>query len=398
LTLDGAVALGDEIAERAPAWRAAAEEAIGQLGPDTRTVVTATGDDGSPSALALQLIFVEGANDFWDTLHDAAMGRGRPALRATRTLFELQLDALDVAGSPALAERWRDHLPVADVAEGRLTRVERHLSGDIQRAVRRRMRHLRKRGARELATAQSRWGKGFGARWHPQTLRDRADAHSLLADYEGLYRFASVPSHGSRAGMRGLERTIQKAVVVRSGPAVTLAPYAVLYATEAMRVIARTTANLVDLDISRLLGASDHLDAVWPEFYEAMIRLDDELWPTEPPPRAGALFVVQPEGDGHWYEYASDTYVARAARTHEADLFDEQGDPFHAFVDKVLLVHQGPRRVGIVLEEARVRAPGAGPWLPVRDLLDLAPITITPSGHVRVPASFLDPAAQETVT
>lgn len=50
--------------------------------------------------------------------------------------------------------------------------------------------------------------------------------------------------------------------------------------------------------------------------------------------------------------------------------------------------------MGIVLEEARVKVPGAGPWRPVRDLLDMAPITITPAGHVRVPADLLDPSAE----
>lgn len=396
LTLDGAVALGEEIARRAPGWRAAAEEAVTQLGADTRSVVDATADDGSPPALALQLIFVEAANDFWDTLHDAAAGRGRPALRATRTLIELQLDALDVASNTTLAERWHDHLPVADVAEGSLTRVERHLAGDTRRTVGRRMSHLRKRGEREVAKARARWGKGFGARWHPQDLRSRAAARGLADDYEGLYRLASAPTHGSRAGLRGLERTIDKSLVVRSGPAVALAPYAVLYATEAMRTIARTTADLVGLDIPRLMGAFNRLDAAWPDFYETVIRFDDELWPTDPPPRAGALFVIQPAGDGAWYEYIPDNYLARAARNHHAVLYDDQGPPFHTLVDKVLPAYQATR-VGIVLEDARVRDPGAGPWLPVRDLIDSAPLTITRTGEVRVPADFPAPSGPKAV-
>jgi hypothetical protein len=229
LTLDGAVALGDEVARRAPAWRAAAEEAVTQLGADTRSVVDATADDGSPAARALQLIFVEAANDFWDTLHDAATGRGRPALRATRTLFELRLDALDVASNSTLAERWQDHLPVADVAEGNLTRVERHLAGDARRTVRRRMSHIRKRGERELAKARARWGKNFGTRWHPQSSQARSLGSPSVTARAAARRRIVRASHSkwsslnrsNNSGRRGRSRSSRDATSATTIPTST---------------------------------------------------------------------------------------------------------------------------------------------------------------------------------
>ena len=88
LTLERAAALEPEIAARAPTWRQAARQVVGELGVATRLVIDATGSARTAPARAVQAIFLQASNDYLDLRFDAASGRGRPATRAARTLFE----------------------------------------------------------------------------------------------------------------------------------------------------------------------------------------------------------------------------------------------------------------------------------------------------------------------
>ncbi|HEV2809003.1 MAG TPA: hypothetical protein VGV93_01225 [Acidimicrobiales bacterium] len=80
--------------------------------------------------------FFRPSNDFLDLLFDAASGRGRPATRAARTLFEHELDALDVEADSELATRWLDHLPMAGLAQAKMSLPEKHLHGKALKGFR----------------------------------------------------------------------------------------------------------------------------------------------------------------------------------------------------------------------------------------------------------------------
>ncbi|MCA1706717.1 MAG: hypothetical protein LC808_27015 [Actinobacteria bacterium] len=51
----------------------------------------------------------EAALDFLDLITDICRGRGRPALRSARSLFELLITLHDITSSPDLAERYFRH-------------------------------------------------------------------------------------------------------------------------------------------------------------------------------------------------------------------------------------------------------------------------------------------------
>lgn len=182
-SLEHVDALEGDIAERAPTWRQAAGQAVAELGIANSLVIGETGNADTDRARAVQAIFTQASNDFVDLLFDAASGRGRPAVRAARTLFEHQLAALDVEADPELAHRWLDHLPMAGLAEAKLSLPEKHLRGTILKGFRHRAKRLLADSERHARRVMARWGPGFQRQWHPRTVLDRATNHGLTDHY-----------------------------------------------------------------------------------------------------------------------------------------------------------------------------------------------------------------------
>ena len=67
-----------------------------------------------PSAhRAVSLLWVQTANDFIDLLDDIGMGRGRPAMRGLRSIFESLITMLDIAsGEGDAADRYAEQYAV----------------------------------------------------------------------------------------------------------------------------------------------------------------------------------------------------------------------------------------------------------------------------------------------
>lgn len=190
--------------------------------------------------------------------------------------------------------------------------------------------------------------------------------------------------------MIGLRKLIAGRLVLRSGPALTPAPLAVLYGTASARAVFRVAEAFVPPGLGRLLGALDALDAAWPEYYHQLHRLDTELWPTAAPSSPGALLVLQPTGESAWFEYLPEQLLARRAKTQDVVIHDGQERPFKTLVEEIF-PHLEHGRVGICLHRAAIAQPGGGPWLDAPDLVDSRPFEISEGGDVGVPTDFEAP-------
>ncbi|HEV2809324.1 MAG TPA: DUF5677 domain-containing protein [Acidimicrobiales bacterium] len=389
MTLERAAALEPEIAARAPTWRQAARQVVGELGVATRLVIDATGSAHTAPARAVQAIFLQASNDYLDLLFDAASGRGRPATRAARTLFEHELDALDIEADSELATRWLDHLPMAGLAQAKMSLPEKHLHGKALKSFRHRARRLLADNERHADRVAARWGAGFRRQWHPRSLRDRAACHGLLEHYE-FYRYASAPVHGSHSGMLGLRKEVAGTLVLRTGPALTPAPLAVLYGTASLRAVVGVGEQFLERGLARLRRALDDLDAAWPEYYVQIHRLDGELWPKSAPSNSGALIVLEPTGEVTWFEYLPDQFLARKARTHDVTIHDEQERALTGLLEEVPSAFPHGR-VGVCLHRAVVAEPGDGPWVEAPHLVDFPLFHIYEDGTVGVPSDVASP-------
>src|SRR5664280_1542881 len=99
---------------------------------------------------ALAAITTQSVNDFVDLMYDISCGRGRLALRSSRSLFELLATFNLVSGSDEEAERYLAHLVVADYWQSKMDQPERALGGDEKRAVSYRRMKLAKRSKKDL--------------------------------------------------------------------------------------------------------------------------------------------------------------------------------------------------------------------------------------------------------
>jgi hypothetical protein len=389
LRLEQADALAERVRQRAPGWVRGAGLVVEEIGVAARQVVDATSQVRSQKAKAIQALFVQATNDYLDLMIDASMARGRPAIRAARTLFEHHIAALEIDVDPALADQWLDHMPMSGVAQASLELPEQHLRGKVLKAYRHRMSRLRKDSERDATRATGRWGGWFRRQWHPDSVFDRATRLGL-DDHYNFYRFASAPVHGSHAGMVGLVKTVAGLPILRTGAAIAPTPAAVLYGTTSMRAIVEVAAQFVDEGLDRFRAALDKLDELWPEYFVALEELDSEVWPDSPSPNIGALMVVAPDGLGTWFECLPDELLARQARSAEVRMHEEQKRPFDVLLERILpSVDHGS--VGVLLLDSVIADPGRGPWIDVPDLVDSAPFVINRNGHLGVPSDFNPP-------
>jgi hypothetical protein len=383
MSLDAAAALREEVELRSPEWVNAAGAAVSATTVAAGLVIEGTRRDGSDGALAIQSLFVQAANDFRDLLFDVATGRGRPAIRGARTLFELHVAALDVTGDEELAARWLDHYPASGVAEAELRLLEQRTLGNARRALVHRMNKLRRESAQEMKAASVRWGPGFARTWHPRNLKDRARAHGLDEHY-AFYRFASAPVHGSMAAMRGLSREVRGTDVVRIGSAVSLAPVAALYGTWSMQRLVAVAETFVGGQLNTASLALERLDETWPEFYEEMVALDRDAWPAAPPDNAGALLVLTEQFRAEWYEYFPNQRRARRARSDHVVVHDPQMETYVGLREQELWTAESGA-VGVFFHGAIVKDPGSGRWVDAQTLIEKAPLEIFENGEVGVP-------------
>lgn len=250
---------------------------------------------------AVPVITAQAINDFVDGLWDCLACRGRPALRAARTLFESLVNLLDVINRPELEERYLDHLAVVEAATadikttpGFITRKER-----IKRLLtkRRRDKALRER----LVQLESKYGKRFVTQWHPTDLRTRADSLGLADDYT-FFRKSSAVLHGASAGKTGLVADTEGLTHFRTGPALELCQIAYPYILRFFKAFVNAYRGIMtDDSLDELTNALDRCDRLSPRYVALVAKIDRAAWPKHPVPAPCAVAVIHGETGIRWY-------------------------------------------------------------------------------------------------
>jgi hypothetical protein len=259
-------------------------------------------------------------------------GRGRPAIKSARTLFELLVTAKDIVdGSWTMADRydrhrwvvWRDLADLEDrTHRGHLSRQQAHARKVKRRDV-----------DRNAATALTDYGSGFRRSWHPETLRDRADSHGLSDDYE-WYRLASAVLHGSAGGIIGTYIRVQGGPQLhRTGSAIGLAPDALTFGLRWARMAFEALTPALGDITEAMMAAMSRVEALVPLFERAASDWDRELWRLLEPTKIEAFVLVTRWGKPRWYLRAGSTEWVRPAIEPQG-LTDAQRDSFDEHVNR----------------------------------------------------------------
>ncbi|MDP9398285.1 MAG: hypothetical protein M3P96_10920 [Actinomycetota bacterium] len=131
-----------------------------------------------PNAAA-HLVANQAINDFIEMGQDLLTGRGRSALRVSRSLFEQLVTLREVCRDPALAQRYEDHRHVGLHLEARARLGVERLPEPDRSAARRSAERTLRRTRRRYEQMLTRYQQGFRRSWHPRNLADRAAAQGL---------------------------------------------------------------------------------------------------------------------------------------------------------------------------------------------------------------------------
>ncbi len=261
--------------------------------------VTSGSDLDDPQQLARSRIVNQATNDFLDLFYEAMSGRGRPAVRSARTLFEHLVNLRWTTASGAEAERYCEHAAIGELLDLDLnTPTEDQFTGHDRKRVRHARKKLERRVRPAARAAIKKYGSGFQRSWTQASLRDRATAVGLAGDYDG-YRLMSAMIHGSAGGDLGQRREIDGHQVVRTGPAVDMCPYALQTGLRHFRLIVDEVRAAVGPGACQ--PVDDALSLLTPDALEvheaACVQVDHELWPETPP---AAVMFLRVELDGSW--------------------------------------------------------------------------------------------------
>lgn len=301
--LSSSQVLADEIASRVPGlW-----DAFDSIGVALRVWFPTT-NTAFGHAQAQHVTSSLASNDLLDLLTELLSGRGRPAARSMRNLFEHLITMLDVTSDSATGERFLAHRPLVRQVEAELEFEWRALSGNERKAEQHRLRKLARDTKAEADAAVQLYGRGFSRRWAALSLRDRAAVHGYDPDY-AVYQLTSAVLHGSAGGALG---TVQRNAnddddVHRLGPALALCPLSYLRGLTYYRA---TVQRLVDHNGRRdvferaepLLVAIDEALALWPSYRREVRGLDKKLWESALPITSLlSVLVFDRAGFTSWY-------------------------------------------------------------------------------------------------
>jgi hypothetical protein len=289
--------LADQIAGRFPPILSFQAKFAAAL-PAFTGATTSGADMDDPGQMARSRIVNQATNDFMDLFYEAMSGRGRPAARSARTLYEHLVNLEWVTSDGSEAQRFCDHAAVGELLDLELnTPSEEQFSG----GTRKRVRHAQKKLERRIRPAEAavigKYGKSFQRSWTKTSLRDRASQVGLDVEYD-CYRLLSAVIHGTAGGDLGHRREIDGKQVVRTGPAIAVCPYALKNGLAFYRRIVGDVATAVGLGACQDLveALADLADAL--PVHEALCDdVDRGLWPTEAP---AALMFLRVEVDGTW--------------------------------------------------------------------------------------------------
>lgn len=295
-----------EIAGAIPAFKQVESQLVDAIRPFTDVMVRQI-DTTDPSQVARARVVNQAINDYLDLLYEAFSGRGRPALRSARTLYEHLVNYRWVDATPAEAQRYCDQEAVGDLLAFELnTPQEEEFTGKARKSVRH-WRYKQERRLRPAADAvMNKYPGSFEKRWASGSLFDRAQAHGLDQDYDTTYRLLSSVIHGSAGGDLGQRDELAGHQIVRTGPAVSACPFALrtghrffsMLTTDAERI----AGNAPTVRLRELLGLVDDLLR---DHRDVCYAIDADLWPDQPPTMA-LLLRVGTNGAWTWFLWDSE--------------------------------------------------------------------------------------------
>lgn len=251
---------------------------------------------------ALRIIVAQALNDFIGLLADLGEGSGRSAMRAARALVEHGVNAHTVAASDTDAQRYLDHLDQARAIVWSLEPGADLLPAAERRGYRHRLRKAGQVAQRRFDAAIARYGSPFRRGWNTSNLRDRANQFGL-GDLYDYYRLGSLVAHGAAGGSLGMSRDPEPGLTTfRIGPALELAPIAYLAGLRGYREVLRATQSSTPaLNVQAFSVALDGLTEVWPEYYAAIRKLDESLWPDHPVHPPITVFAFARNREERWF-------------------------------------------------------------------------------------------------
>jgi hypothetical protein len=279
--------------------------------------VHANADHDDPVQLSRSRIVNQANNDFLDLLYESMSGRGRPAVRSARSLFEHMVNHRWITAHPTEAERYWDHRAIGDLLDLELNTPREE---DFTGKKRKRVRHWRAKLERRVRPAAdaviAKYGTPFRRSWSTTPLRDRADALGLGGEYD-FYRLLSAVIHGAAGGDLGHRAEIGGAPVVRTGPALSACPLAFRVGLRYYRTLVADVGNIIgSAGTFGLEAVLDDLEGIVVDHEQRCLGIDSLLWPNEPP---RATMFLRVEVDGTWTWLLLD---GEEPKTVVADLVD----------------------------------------------------------------------------
>lgn len=252
------------------------------------------------------ILVTQAVNDFSDLLADLEMGRGRPAMRCLRSIFESLITMLDITDPNSDAiDKYEEHYGVASYQAATMRAGLTGLTGNELRAERHR-RHKEQRIHKQAHDeALAKRGSQFKRNWTNETLMKRAARHGYGDEYD-LYRVASSPIHVSSGGMSGIERQYGDTPVYRFGPNLVDCSLAFNEGLHYFKLFVEALASYTGFTAKRVFQALSALESLQKEYRKTIRRIDEDLWPTVAPIGSIVVRALLPDGRRKWILHDND--------------------------------------------------------------------------------------------
>lgn len=326
------------------------------------------------------LAYAQAANEFLDLLFDLAHGRGRPAIKASRSLFELSVTVKDILVDPEACGRYEDHrwVTFAQAIELESMQPLRH-KGDA---------HRRKKAARwvkpHVERVMAEYGPAFRRNWRTSNLADAAERHGLGEEYE-FYRIASGVLHGAAGGVLGqyvLAGADDEArPVYRTGVALALCPEAfrrgVRYFAE---IVSDSVEQVGEGGVQDLLEACERVLSLQADYEEFIDELDANLWTSTVRHEVITAAVIDSVGRCSWYIHDTRRKELREALP-PTDLSDAQRDSLRELIRQIKggTVEIPANRYGqysVMMIAVQAKPKPGSKWVHAGYLLDQQPLAV----------------------
>lgn len=287
----------DEIHERVPDLSLAIRDVV-----ESQILLVSQIASGDRSHRAIRLLYNQVVNDLLGLLDEVGEGSGRPSIRTARTLIEHAINMRTITEDLRTANRYIDHLELGRVLMQEQAIGAEFLNGNERKAFLHSLKKAAVGAKRTFDLAAKEHGKSFQRQWHPKSLRDRANQYELGELYEN-YQLASLVTHGSSGGIIGTFRTAEDGTPIhRTGQALELAPIAFVLGLKAYSAILDALERVIpDVDFDLYRRGLTRLIAIYPDYFRALKKIDDELWPTGPVMPPTAMLAIARNGKRKWW-------------------------------------------------------------------------------------------------